>query len=183
MKKTFYAAMLLLGFGIFLTACNNSGTSKDDSQANASVEKEWIKEMEAKGHIFFKIQYGPLSSNLNYLLMMPYAFSKDGTRGVLYHVYSGNIYEQVGLCWYAQYEVNGEYLLLTDIVDLEYGHKHYPRVMKIEHNNDRFVLTGRYPRYVRNNLNPVESFYQEVAPSDCEYYICLVEDGRYCMHK
>lgn len=194
MKKIFYAAMLLLGLGIFLTACNNNGTSNGDSRANASaekeqtgvsrsgasVEKEWTKEMKANGHIFFKTPYG-LPNKPIYMLMMPYVFSNDGTRGILYGVYYSSGYVQ--LPWYAQYEVNGEHLLLTDLhfelSDLD----PFIQVMKIEHNNGKFVLKGRYPHTYRNGSEPIESFYQESAPSYGEYYITFAESNRFCMHK
>lgn len=198
MKKIFYAAMLLLGLGILLTACNNNGTSNGESRANdsaekeqtgvsrssASVEKEWTKEMKANGHIFFNTPYVYSSwdnSQNVYMLMMPYVFSNDGTRGILYAVYSNG--DRVGLSWYAQYEVNGEHLLLTDIFKMDSNLEPYNRIMKIEHNNGRFVLTGRYPFTERNDHDPITSFYQESAPSDGEYYIALAETDRYCKHR
>lgn len=200
MKKIFYAAMLLLGLSIFLTACNNSGTSKGDSQANTSVEKEktnnprssasiektWKKAMEANGHLFFRTPYTREETPI-YMMMIPYVFSKDGTRGVIYAVY---YYERgasywIGLDWYAQYEIKGEHLLLTDITlnNENYNTEPLPRIMGIEHNNGRFVIKGRYPTWKKNDLTPVESFYQESNPSHSDSYLELAEGDRYCMHK
>lgn len=183
MKKTFYAAMLLLGLGIILTACNNNGTSKGDSQANASVEKEWTKAMGANGHIFFNTGFGAPGDAPVYMLMMPYVFSKDGTRGVIYAVYRQNEGKWLGMSWFAQYEVNGEYLLLTNIVEILLNHHNilYPLVMKIDHNNGRFVLKGRYPKLGFHD--PIQTFYQISDPSGSEDFFAYVENDRRCMHK
>lgn len=182
MKITFYAAMLLFGLSFILTACNNSGSSKSNS--NTSIEKEWTKAMEEKGHFFFRTQYSYRNEPI-YMLAMPYVFSKDGTRGIIYAVYTHDDGQWIGMDWYAQYEVNGEHLLLTDIVLINenYNLKPSPRVMKIEQDNSKFVIKGRYPTWKKNDLTPIESFYQESAPSHSDSYIELAESDRYCMHR
>ena len=162
-------------------ASKGRGGKSRIAKGMTSIEKAWSQALEKEEYIYFSTGYSDLELPY-YMVFHPFVFSENGLRGICYFVsygeesYRRNITARLG--YYGEYEIVGEYLRLSDIIQNNRPDNYAkPRIYKIATVDGKIQLTGRFIRQDEISTNT------QILSGTPELIITLIERANNCLHQ
>ena len=124
------------------------------SNSSKNMDKAFSKAINKTGYISFLTQYR-FAAEPYHMVFFPFVFSKDGLEGIMYLVTFTDYSLFVG--YYADYKVEGDYLRLTNIVQITDNSNARPKIFKMDKQGDKISLEGRFIRQTTRSVSVEET--------------------------
>lgn len=123
---------------------SETSSNKKEEVSSKNMYKAFSKAIDKKGYVSFLTQYSGLGDGPYHMVFFPFVFSQDGLEGMMYLVSFNE--RSLWVAYYADYKVEGDYLRLTNIVQINDNSNARPKIFKMSKQGDKISLEGRFIR-------------------------------------